>query len=254
MLKGPQKRGSGDAEPSAPLRRRAPRVPLDGVSRAAAQLGGVVPREARTDAACVAGGGAARRSPHPFFAALSACGRAAPAAAPAAAAPARSGGVGSLLGLPFGLLLGGVRVTAGVAGGVAGLALLPLRLLPMPRRRSAPAPGGGGTGAGAASPPLSREARERAGHALRAKAAKEETNMLWSYTNAAERARVSDFFACFSSPRWRLEEVRDNGTEARRRTTSRNRRGYNTPSDLYLPTAAGVAASWRPHPLHHGRC
>ena len=52
-------------------------------------------------------------------------------------------------------------------------------------------------------------------------AAKEETNMLWSYTNAAERARVSDFFACFSSPRWRLEEVRDNGTEAGRRTTSR---------------------------------
>ena len=215
MLKGPQKRDTGDAAPSAPLRRRAPRAPLDGVSSAAGQLGGVISREARTGAACVSAGGAARRTPQPFFAALSSRGaRAAPAAAPAATAPARSGGGGSLLGLPFGLLFGGVRLTAGAAGSVAGLALLPLRLLPMPRRRSAPAPDGG-SGSGSASPPLSREARERAGHALRAKAAKEELAMLWSYTNAAERARVTDFFACFSSPRWRLEEVRDNGTEVR---------------------------------------
>lgn len=211
MQKNAQKRDAA-APQTGPLPRRGARASVDAVARAAAHLGADASPGTRIRSSGASD--AATRCTAPLFAALSS--RAAPP--PPAASDARRGGFG-----PISLLLGGARLTLGAAGSVAGLALLPLRLLPLPRKRTpaAPAaPGGGGARgvASSASAPLSREAREKAGHALRVKASKEELQMLWSYTNAAERARVTDFFAAFASPKWRLEEIRDNGTEARPKT------------------------------------
>jgi len=187
------------AASSAPLPRRA------ALAHAASQLSAELSQRARS-ASLADGEGRKRRSPLLASLSSSSSQRASAAATPPPpAAEARRGGFG-----PLSLLRGGARLTLGAASGVAGLCLLPLRLplrlLPMPRKRAPP---------GGAAAPLSREARERAGHALRAASAKQELGMLWSYNNAAERARVSDFFACFASPKWRLEAVHDNGTEAR---------------------------------------
>jgi hypothetical protein len=144
-----------------------------------------------------------------------------PAAGAKAGAPplpserARRGGRGGVLSRAS----GGVRF-------VAGLALLPLRLLPLPRKTRKN--GGSKNAAGAASspssasplsappppPPLSRAARERAGASARAAAAREETRALFLHTNPAERRRASDFFATLAHPSWRLESLHSpSGTE-----------------------------------------
>jgi hypothetical protein len=115
---------------------------------------------------------------------------------------------------------GGRGLLARAGGGarfVAGLALLPLRLLPLPRKKQQRTHSGGSGGSGAlspSSPPLSHAARERAGAAARAAAAREETRALFLHANASERRRVSEFFSTLSAPGWRLESVHaPSGTE-----------------------------------------
>jgi hypothetical protein len=124
---------------------------------------------------------------------------------------ARRGGRGGVLSRAS----GGVRF-------VAGLALLPLRLLPLPRARKNGKNGGSSAGDNntsssaslSAPPPLSRAARERAGASARALAAREETRALFLHTNPSERRRASDFFATLAHPSWRLESIHaPSGTE-----------------------------------------